>query len=130
MTMKNVDLLIKVPKKWEMYTPQGNQVLEKKAKTLVKNIQKVKNTTQDYIDYLVAFDKFFKSYEKSSYENKTCEGSRDKEVRIMVLSFAKNVAKLISVSEESIESLWNQRHKYKKKSLNSETVKNNTIIGF
>lgn len=113
---EEVERTIRVHKEWGMYTAQGNQVMRKKAENLVKNILKEKNGNRSAIKYLQLFDKYFKSYQKSADENKICSGAHDTAVREEIWFFAESVAKSIRISSDSLDDLWDQRHRYKRKS--------------
>lgn len=106
---ETVERTIRTPKDWGMYTPQGNQAMRKKANTLVKNVLKVKNNSNNYIDYLKCFEKYFKSYERGT-RTKTCAESGDTMVREMVWGFAENVGKSVGISYDALDDLWNRRY--------------------
>lgn len=107
-TREYVERTIQVSKDWGMFTPQGNQQMKKKAQTLVKNVLKVKNSTDNYIDYLKCFEKYFNSYERGT-RTKTLSESSDTMVREMVWSFAERVGKSVNISYDALDDLWNRR---------------------
>lgn len=112
---KTVTVEISVPKRWGMYTPQGNQTMRKKAETLVKNILKAKNKSGSVVDYLHAFDKYFKSYQRYADTSKTGREANDTAVREQVWCFAEEVSKSVRVSYDALDDVWNQRHRYNSK---------------
>lgn len=109
-TEEKVEKTVKVPKDWGMSTPQGNQGLRKKANTLLKNILKIKNSESKdkYINYLNAFQKYFRSYERGT-RSKTYSESRDTAVREQVWCFAEEVSKAVGVSYDALDDLWERR---------------------
>ena len=114
-SQKTIEKEVKIPKNWGMFSAQGNQIMRKKAESLVKNILKVKEKNPcDIISYLKCFDKYFKSYQKTLSTNKNYKEAGDTCVREMIWGFAESVGKSLGISEETLDELWNVRHDYKK----------------
>lgn len=105
---KTIEKRIKVPSRWGCFSSQDNNSFKKKGETLYKNILKVKNGTNDYIDYLKAFDNYFKSYIRTVNKN-SGRGLFDTAVRDSVKGFALDLAKSVNVSTDTIRDLWDRR---------------------
>lgn len=97
------------PKKWGMSTPQGNQVLFRKAETLVNNVAKIKDNGGRPINYLPHFQKYFDSYESSIINNASCSDAKETAVKEKVWAFANEVAEAVDVSSAAIKDLWTTR---------------------
>ena len=104
-----VESTISAPKKWGMSTPQGNQVLERKAETLINNVAKIKEKNGRAIDYLPHFQKFFDSYESSIINNANCKEAKNDSVKDKVWSFANEVGEAVDLSKMTLSDLWNSR---------------------
>ena len=94
-------------KDWSMYTPQGNQAMKRKAESLIKNLEKVKESGGSLSSYIRAFEKYLNSYTKGC-KTKTCQEAGDTEVRNIVWSFVETSAKSVGVSSTTINDLWNK----------------------
>lgn len=101
--------VVEVPKKWGMRNPQGNQVLQRKAETLINNVVKIQEKEGRVIDYLPHFQKYFDSYESSIINNTNCKEANQDSVKAAVWSFAREVSQEVEVSEACLTDLWNSR---------------------
>lgn len=100
---------IKAPKKWDMNTPQGNQVLQRKAETLISNVAKLQSKGGRAIDYIPHFQKFFDSYESSIINNANCKDASREAVQAKVWSFGLEVGEAVNLSEYTLRDLFNSR---------------------
>lgn len=98
---------IEVEKDWKMDTPQGNQAMKRKAESLVKNLDKVTNSTGTFSDYVHAFEKYLNSYQKGC-ATKTCGEAKKKKVQKVVWNFLKKSARGVNIHASTLDNLWSK----------------------
>ena len=103
---------VEIPKKWGVATSQGEKTMTKNAKALISKILELKDKDDSIsvIDCLIAFDKYFKSYQK--FADTTREGANDTYVREHVLYLASEVLKTTNLPSEILDPLWVERFNY------------------
>jgi len=99
---------LEVPKKWAMFTAQGNSRMRTKALKLVKKLE----VSELYSDKVKAFEWYFKAYYNACLsKSKVMSEASDTAVRETVWCFALKAGQTVGVSEDTLDDLWNNKHK-------------------
>ena len=101
---------LKVPKKWGLKNPQVNQLMQQKAKSLLKNLNKVhplyKKGQKNYTDVLFCFEKYIKSFKKSTEENKMLASCDRSNMEKIVSSFVADVSSHYNIDFFICKNIW------------------------
>lgn len=99
-----------IPKKWGSKNPQVNQLMTQKAKSLIRNISKTNDlfnqNKKGYTDVLSCFEKYLKSFEKSTEENKMFSEESHLSIKKKVLRFVMDTSSTYKIDYYIIKNIW------------------------
>lgn len=104
-TTETHERTLTAPKRWGMFTAQGNSRMRAKALSLIKKLEKA----EGYSDKVKAFEQYFKAYRKAcNSDSEVMAEAGDTSVRESVWWFALQAGKAVDVSESTLDDLWEE----------------------